>query len=450
MSLTMKLSGFFQGNARTVKARKNVIASMVLKGIDGVVYLLLVPVTLGYINPYEYGIWLTLNSILLWIDSFDIGLGNGMRNRVAEALAKGRKEEARIYVSTTFFMLCLLMAGLVALGSVLAPFIDWYSILHTNHQEVARLGGIVYITFLIYCLNFVFKFIGNVYLALQLPAVNNFFVTMGHLLSLGVIWALTFLTPGSLLLVAVVYSAGPLTVYLIAYPVTFFRILPFLRPSISGFRKEYLKDLFGVGVIFFILQLSGILLFSLANVLISRLFGPETVTPYNIAYRYYSLVPMVMTLLTAPMWSASTDAWSRGESDWIRVTMRRIHYYLMLAVGVLVVMTAVSEEVYSIWVGKEVSIGMAVSCWMGLYTIILVVSQSYAYFLNGMGKLKLQALNTLIVGLLFYPVCHYLGLSFGLTGVLFGMCLLNCSGLILNIIQFHKVTTGKATGIWAK
>ncbi|MDE7189740.1 MAG: hypothetical protein K2N96_06305, partial [Muribaculaceae bacterium] len=83
---------FFKGEERTVKAKKNILASILIKGIDAVVYLLLVPVTLGYLNPYEYGIWLTLNSMLMWINSFDIGLGNGMRNKLAEAIAQNNKD----------------------------------------------------------------------------------------------------------------------------------------------------------------------------------------------------------------------------------------------------------------------------------------------------------------------------------------------------------------------
>lgn len=447
----MNIKAIFKGNARTVKARKNVLASMLLKGIDGIVYLLFVPVTLGYLKPYEYGVWLTLNSILIWIDSFDIGLGNGMRNKVAEAVAADDKERGRIYVSTTFFMLVFLMLLLVAVGSAAAPFIDWYSILKTTPEEVGSLGRIVYLTFLIYALNFIFKFIGNVYLAMQLPAVNNFFVTTGHLISLAVIFILTKTTAGgSLLLVAVIYSASPLLVYLLAYPVTFFKIFPYLRPSLRFFRKRFLSDLFNVGVLFFILQLSGILLFSLANLLISHEFGPEQVTPYNIAYRYYSVIPMVMTILVAPMWSATTDAYARGEIEWISQTMKRIGKYLAAALGILVVMTLVSEPVYRIWVGKEVIIGMSISFWMAVYTGILIVSLTYSNFLNGLGKLRLQTINTVTVALLFYPLCRWLGGLWGVPGILIGMCLLNSSGLILNIIQFHKVVNGTAKGIWAK
>ena len=111
----MNIRNFLQGDKRTVKAKKNILASILLKGIDSLVYLLLVPVTLGYLNSYEYGIWLTLNSILMWVNSFDIGLGNGLRNRLAEAVAKNDLSLGRIYVSTTFFMLIFLMSGVLIL-----------------------------------------------------------------------------------------------------------------------------------------------------------------------------------------------------------------------------------------------------------------------------------------------------------------------------------------------
>lgn len=446
--MKQKLKGFFQGDQRTVKARKNVLASAVLKGIDSLVYLLLVPVTLGYLNPYEYGIWLTLNSILMWINSFDIGLGNGMRNKLAIAEAAGDKTLSRIYVSTTFFMLMIVMAGLVLLGSLAEPFVDWYTVLSASPESVPHLDEIVYVAFSIFCLNFIFRFIGNVYLAMQLPAVNNFFVTAGHLLALIIIFVLTRTTHGSLMAVAVVYSASPLVVYLLAYPVTFRRIYPYLAPSVKFFKAEYLKDLFSIGVQFFLLQLSAIVLFAFANILISHLFGPENVTPYNISYRYFSVLPMVMNIIIAPMWSATTDAYARGDLEWIRSTMSRIHRYIAFALMCIVVMIAISEPVYRIWVGTEVKIPFVISMWMGVYTAILVVSLSYSNFLNGLGKLRIQTINTVTVALLFYPLCWFLGRHWGIPGVLVGMCLLNTSGLLLNIIQFHKVVSGRAKGIW--
>jgi O-antigen/teichoic acid export membrane protein len=448
--MILNLKKLFSGDSRTVKARKNILASIVLKGIDSLVYLLLVPVTLGYLNPYEYGIWLTLSSILAWINSFDIGLGNGMRNKLAEAYAMQKKELCRSYVSTTFFMLCLLMGGIILVGSLVYHFIDWYQILNTTIEAVPHLDQIVYVAFAIFCLNFVFKIIGNVYLALQLPAVNNAIVTLGHLLSLIVIFILTKTTTGSLLFVAVAYTASPLLVYLLVYPVTFQILFPWLAPAISYFDKKYLKDLFSIGIQFFLLQLSGILLFAFANLLISHQFGPQEVTPYNIAFRYFSFVPMVMAIILSPMWSASTDAYAKGDLHWIQKTMSHIHKILLLAYGVIVLMVCAAQMVYRIWVGPEIEIPFTMSLFIGLYFAILISSLSYSNFLNGLGKLRVQTINTVTVAILFYPICTILGQSLGILGIVCGMCLLNLSSLVLNKIQFEKVITGKAEGLWNK
>ena len=65
------------GDKRNELIKKNIFYSFFVKGFGILTSLLLVPVTIGFLNTSEYGIWLTLNSILLWINTFDIGLGNG-------------------------------------------------------------------------------------------------------------------------------------------------------------------------------------------------------------------------------------------------------------------------------------------------------------------------------------------------------------------------------------
>lgn len=446
----MNFRNFFKGDKRTVKAKKNILASIVLKGIDSLVYLLLVPITLGYLNPYEYGVWLTLNSILMWINSFDIGLGNGMRNKLAEAVALNNKELGRIYVSTTFIMLILFMLSIILITTLISPYVNWYSILGTTSKEIPHLQEIVYVTFAIFCLNFIFKFIGNIYLALQLPAINNLIVTSGHLLSLLLILILTKITTGNLMYVALVYSSSPLIIYILIYPITFFKVVPWLRPSLKCFKSCYLSNLFNIGIHFFLLQLSSILLFSFANLLISHLFGPENVTPYNIAYRYFSLVPMCMNIIVGPMWSATTDAYTRGDIAWIKQTMHTIRKILLGTYILLCIMVFISKFIYKIWVGSDIDIPYSLSASIAVYLAIIISSLSYSNFLNGLGKIKLQTINTVTVASLFYPLCWFLGIHFGIIGIIVGMCLLNSSGLVLNKVQFNKVINGTAKGVWNK
>jgi hypothetical protein len=113
-------------------------------------------------------------------------------------------------------------------------------------------------------------------------------------------------------------------------------------------------------------------------------------------------------------------------------------------------MISLSNVVYRIWLGSNIEIPFSMSILMGLYIAILISSLSYSNFLNGLGKLRLQTINTVTVAILFYPVCSFLGSKIGLIGIVAGMCVLNLSGLILNKIQFDKVIEGKAKGIWDK
>lgn len=96
-STVKKIKDFFTiGHERSIKVKKNILLSFFLKGISVVVSFLMVPITLNYLNVERYGIWLTLSSIIGWFYILDIGLGNGLRNKFTETLAKGNRELARI------------------------------------------------------------------------------------------------------------------------------------------------------------------------------------------------------------------------------------------------------------------------------------------------------------------------------------------------------------------
>ena len=447
MDLRQLFSG---GDSRTIKAKKNIVLSFGIKAADTLMYMLLVPLTLGYLNEYEYGIWLTINSILMWINSFDIGLGNGLRNKLAEALAKDDKQLCKEYVSTSIIMLLFIMLLLLLGGLLISNIINWYTILGVSQSAVSNLDQIIFVSYGFFCLNFVLKIIGSIYLALQLTAVNNFFTCFSHAIALLAIFVLTKTTESSLMYVAIAYSAAAPLTYLIAYPFTFFGKYRFMSPALTCFKKDLLGSLFSMSILFFVIQLGSLLLFSTANLIISHLFGPNNVTPYNIAYKYFSLITIVVSLVIAPMWSATTDAYASGDMEWIRKTVKTINKMLCACFIVIICMVAVSPFVYSLWIGDSLLIPFKMTVLVALYIFVLLFSMTYSYFLNGMGFLRVQSINTIIVGILFIPLSIWLGKSVGLYGVVFALLLANVSGAWLNFIQFKKIISGTAHGIWLK
>ena len=130
-----KVSAYFtKGNERSVAVKKNIAVSLVLKCISILVSLQVVPLTIGYVNPTKYGIWLTLSSIIAWLSYFDLGFAHGFRNRFAEAKAKGDMKLAKEYVSTTYAVLFLLFSVILLITLVVNNYLDWSRILGEFYQ----------------------------------------------------------------------------------------------------------------------------------------------------------------------------------------------------------------------------------------------------------------------------------------------------------------------------
>lgn len=86
-----------RGHQRSVRAKKNIALSFLLKAVNILIQLLFVPLLLGYLSPVKYGIWITVGSVINWFYFFDIGLGNGLRNKLAEAFAKDKRISENIH-----------------------------------------------------------------------------------------------------------------------------------------------------------------------------------------------------------------------------------------------------------------------------------------------------------------------------------------------------------------
>jgi O-antigen/teichoic acid export membrane protein len=268
----MQFKNFFIGNIRSVKLKYNIIGSAIIKGCSILISFYLVPLTLGYLNSYEYGIWLTLSSILMCVNYFDIGLGNGLRNKLTESLALDDKILAKAYVSTVMFILLLLIIPIYFLFLIIQQWLDWYKILNVSIDITKNLNSLVSIASLFFCFSFILKTIGNIYLALQLSIINDLLLLCGNILSLIIIFILTKVTDGDLAKVVISYSCAPVLVYIIAYPVTFYFKYPYLRPCFSLIRIKYVKDLMGLSIPFLVIQITFLIMFSSSNVLIIRLF----------------------------------------------------------------------------------------------------------------------------------------------------------------------------------
>ena len=126
------INKFFTGNVRTVKVKKNIAFSFVLRTIQIFTGFLIVPLALNYLDTTRYGIWLALSSVIGWFGLSDLGLGYGLRNKLSESLAKDNYQLARNYVSTAYFSLLIIAGFAFLLFFLINHYLNWSSILNTK------------------------------------------------------------------------------------------------------------------------------------------------------------------------------------------------------------------------------------------------------------------------------------------------------------------------------
>lgn len=439
------------GDNRSNLIRKNIIISFCIKIWSALVQLLMVPLTLHCLGVYENGLWLTISSLLIWIDNLDIGLANGLRNKLAVHLALGEKIEAQKTVSSTFYMLVLLFIPIIFLINIWIFCVDTYQFFNVDSDIVNNLNVILHVSAILVCTTFIFKFIGNFYMALQLPAINNALNTLGQTIALLGVVVLYVTGIHSLLCVALINTISPLIVYVVAYPITFYKKYPDLCPHISMVSKSSMKSLATTGIKFFVLQIAGVVLFMSTNILISRFFSPELVTPYQIAYRYFMVLQLIFVIICAPYWTATTDAYKKNDFEWIKKSNKLLDKMMTSLFIIAFFMVIFARPIYTIWIGDANAVSLPMTVIVAVYVMILVASMRYSYILNGFGTLRLQLIMTIIAAVLYIPlatlVCSYKN---NLNYLLYVMCAVNLPGLLVNIVQYYKIVNRRAKGIWLK
>jgi O-antigen/teichoic acid export membrane protein len=422
--------------------------SFLLKAFSALITLLMVPLTITCLGEYQNGVWLTVSSLLVWIDQMDIGLGNGLRNKLAESIAHNDTMQARQSVSSTMAMLTCITLPLTLLLVLLVVSTDVYAFFNADQAVISDLRAALLAAVVLVCITFVLKIVGNVYMGLQQPATSNLILVTGQALALLATWMLMKNGQATFFNIVIANTAAPLAAFLIAFIITFCFIHTELRPSLRFVNIRAAMNLGNLGIKFFWLQVAGIIQFMTANILISNFFTPQMVTPYQIAYRYMSLIIVVFTVICMPFWNATTDAYARGDMEWIRRANRKMSLMSVVIALLMMVMVLLSPWVYDIWIEEACHVPFGMTVMMALYIFLLVLSMRYSYFLNGIGALRLQ-LGMTVFTVIFIPlawiVCR---MTHDILWFMAVMCLCIAPSILVNMIQFNKILNGTAKGIW--
>ncbi|OOQ57105.1 lipopolysaccharide biosynthesis protein [Mucilaginibacter pedocola] len=444
-----KLQAFWAGGTqRSKQVKKNIIYTFLIRGLSVLIGFMLLPLTIHYLNDVQYGLWVTIASLVAWINTFDIGLSNGLRNKLAHALAIGDDDAVHRDVSTTYALLCCIAAGVFVVFYTVGLFFNWNWLLRVPPTVQYNLWPVLVVTLASFCIQFVLQPVNSILNATQQPFKASLIALLGQALTYVLIWVLSLFTKGNLYLLVLIASGAPVLVLLIANIYLFATSLKKLVPRFKDVYFKNAKSLMTVSSAFFFIQIGALVLYETDNVVITRILGPQDVTTFNIAFKYFSIISIAFYIIITPYWSAFTDAYARHDFAWIRGSVKKLRKFWLAAVGVAAVMLICSGVVYKLWIGKDTDVPFLLSASMAVYTILQAWMVIHAYLLNGVGKLRVQLILVIATGIVNIPLSVFLIKWAGVEGTVLANIIVMLITNIFITTQCSLIMANKATGIW--
>ena len=389
--------------------------------------------------------------MVAWLSFFDLGIGNGLRNKFIEAIENKKYKLAKVYVSTAYAIISMIVGVVWIIAITGSFFIDWCSVLNADRSLGSELLWTIIIVVSNFSILFVLGLNRTLLNAVQKPAIASTFDTLTQVLLCIVLFILVHSTRGSLINLAFAMGGTSLFVLLSSNIWTFKGILKPYRPSMRNVRFRMAKGIMSMGFLFFFLQIIAIAFYQTNNLIISHFVGPDEVTVYNIAYKYMQILTMLFTIIITPFWSAYAEARVNGDYEWMKRTTRKL-INIVISIGALgLVLTMVSPWFYRIWLKESVEVPFIITVLVCGFHLCNIWSTLWTQLLSGFGKIRLQVICSALCCLTYLPLGIWGCKHFGLKGLLIASLIsyaLYTSWF--GIVQVTKLINRTATGIWNK
>lgn len=391
----------------------NVAGAFVVKGFALFVTLYTLPAYISFFNNSEVlGLWFTILSLLNWILNFDLGIGNGLRNKLATALTINDKTLTKHYISSAYFSIGMI----VLLISCCFPFLLYNANLNQSlniSQDILSphaLNLSIIIVLIGVMLQFWIRLISSVLYALQKSSINNFLVLCTNILIL--LYA-KFAPSGSndnnVIAMAIVHGVAVLLPLLIATFWVFGGTLKYAIPRWRFVTQKYVREVLGLGGIFFFIQIAYMIIMSTNEYLITVTASNSNNIEYQAYYKLFSLGSTIFALMLTPIWSVVTKAQAENNYTWIRQTYHRfLKLGFLFCMGEFILILFI-KPLMNFWLGNGyIDVSIPYCFYFAIFGSLMIFISILSSIANGVGRLKSQALCFGTGALLKVPLAIFL------------------------------------------
>jgi len=400
--------------------KKNISILLLLKPLSMVLSYVYIPIVLNFLGEEKYGVWVTLLSIISWVNYFDIGIGNGVRNKVTECVAANDRNRATEIISTGYLATTIISIAFFVVFSAIFIGFDLASYFNLNvGRENSTIIVIISVAFI--CLNFIFALAKSIAYALQQPTKVSLSGVLVQVFNIAIVFILSKTTDASLMAVAIMYGVTAVLGNLIL-DIYLMKKYPYVIPHKSKIRLSEMKSIATLGIMFFTMQICSLVLNTTDNLLISRFFGAADVTPYSTVNKLFRIIMQLHIIILTPMWSLYTEAKVRGDLPWMKKQLTRLSLLTgAFSVGA-VVLIFIFRPLANLWLGRELNYSDSLIVFTAMFTILDIFANVFNCFLSGVGYVKIPAIFAVIQAIINIPlsIIFAVNMNMGLSGIILG------------------------------
>lgn len=412
-----KIRNIFEDEKTNVKL--NMLISVVCKPISMIINYGYVPVVLKYLGIEKYGVWSIILTILSWISYFDIGIGNGLRNKLTESLSK-KDGESRKLVSSAYAFIAVIMFCVAVFFSVAASFLDWKRIFGVE-SVTEDLASIVSISVSFVAVNFVLSICKNVLYAMQRAANVSIMELAVQIMNLGGVLLAQRIFESSLFVMTIIYGLSMAIVNLIT-SVVIYKSNENIRPGIHCINLNVGKSLTNLGIQFLVIQICALVLFTTDSLMISYLYGASNVTTYSTVNKLFSVVTGMFSALLVPIWSAITKIKAERKFQELKNDIKKLHMFMMPFFIGVVILIINFRIISKVWLRRNLNYTTELIVFGGMYCCLNIWTNTQGTIANGLGILKEQMIMAIFQASINIPLSIFFAeyLNMGSAGILLG------------------------------
>ena len=413
-----------RANERMRRILLSALASALARGLSVVSAIVSIPLTLHYLGPERFGIWMVISSFAILFSFADLGIGNGIVTAVASANGSGNRGAMRPIISSGYFLLMAIAALIMILLASSYRFFAWSSVFNV-HTELAKSEAGLALPIFIVCFSLTIpaSLVQRIQTGLQQGFHASLWQGLGSILGLCGILGTTHFDGGLHWLVLSLFGA-PLLTAILNNLIFFGKQRRDLVPRRSDISLTTSIEIARLSAMFFVLQLGVGVFYGTDSIVISHLLGPASVGAYAVPERMFSIVSTLLALAIMPLWPAYAEASARGDHDWVRRTFLRS--MIVSVLGALVASTLLvlfGRLLLQLWVGNIPAPSLPLLVGFAVWKTIEAAGNTMSMYLNGAKAITIQLVTIAATAISAVVLKITLVPTFGIAGAVWSTIL---------------------------